>query len=51
MKELFEYLAQFPVDRYGTSWVLAIQVVKETGISLTELGEITMRVKAEAFLD
>ena len=51
MKELFEYLAQFPVDHYGTSWVSAIQVVKETGISMEELWEITRKVKIEAFLD
>jgi hypothetical protein len=51
MKELFEYLAQFPVDQYGTSWVSAIQVVKETGISMEELWEITRKVKREAFLD
>ena len=51
MKELFDYLARFPVDHYGTSWVSAIQVVKETGISMEELWEITRRVKTEAFLD
>ncbi len=51
MKELFEYLAQFPVDHHGTSWVSAIQVVKETGISMEELWEITRKVKIEAFLD
>ena len=51
MKELFEYLAQFPVDHHGTSWVSAIQVVKETGISMEELWEITRKVKGEAFLD
>lgn len=51
MKELFEYLAQFPVDHYGTSWVQASQVVKETGISMEELWEITRKVKREAFLD
>ena len=31
MKELFEYLAQFPVDHHGTSLVLASQVVKDIG--------------------
>lgn len=51
MKEIFEYLAQFPVDRYGTSWVLAIQVVKDTGISMDELWAITRKVKTEAFLE
>ncbi len=51
MKELFKYLAQFPVDRYGTSWVSAIQVVKETEISMEEMWEITRKVKTEAFLE
>ena len=51
MKELFEYLAQFPVDHHGTSWVSAIQVVKETGISMEELWEITRKIKTEAFMD
>ena len=51
MKELFEYLAQFPVDHYGTSWVSAIQVVKETGVSMEDLWEITRKIKTEAFLD
>ena len=51
MKDLFEYLSQFPVDHYGTSWVSAIQVVKETGISMEELWEIIQEIKIEAFLD
>ena len=51
MKELFEYLAQFPVDYHGTSWVQASQVVKETGISMEELWEIIREIKIEAFLD
>ena len=51
MKELFEYLAQFPVDRYGTSWVSANQIVKDTGISRKELCENIQEIKLEAFLD
>lgn len=51
MKELFEYLAQFHVDQYGTSWVLARRVVKDTGIPLEELWEITRKVESEAFLN
>ena len=51
MKELFENLARYPVDHYGTSWILASQVVKDTGISLEELWEIIQETKIEAFLD
>ena len=51
MKELFEYLARFLVDHHGTSWVSAIQVVKEARISREELWMITWKVKSEAFLD
>jgi hypothetical protein len=51
MMKLFEYLARFPVDNYGTSWVQASQVVKDTGISREELWEITRKTKTEAFLD
>ena len=51
MKEIYEYLAQFPVDRYGTSWVLAIQVAKDTEISMEELWEITRKAKTEALLE
>ncbi|MCW3989860.1 MAG: hypothetical protein NWE88_07285 [Candidatus Bathyarchaeota archaeon] len=51
MKELFEYLAQFPVDHHGISWVLASHVVNDTGISREALWEISRRVKLEAFLD
>ncbi len=51
MMELFEYLAQFPVDHHGTSWVHASQVVKKTGISLEELWRIIQEMKIEAFLD
>jgi hypothetical protein len=51
MKDLFEYLAQFPVDHYGTSWVSANQVVKDTGISREVVWEITRKIKTEAFLD
>ena len=51
MKELFEYLSQFPVDHHGTSWVQASQVVKETGISMEELWKIIQEMKNEAFLD
>jgi hypothetical protein len=51
MKELLENLAQFPVDHYGTSWVLASQVVEDTRISRKELWEIIQEIKIEVFLD
>ena len=51
LRKLSEYLARFPVDPYGTPWVLASQVVKDTGISLEELWEIIPENKIEAFLD
>ena len=51
MRKLFEYLAHFPVDQYGTSWLLASQVVKDTGISKEELWETIQEIKIEAFLD
>ncbi|MCW3988816.1 MAG: hypothetical protein NWE88_01925 [Candidatus Bathyarchaeota archaeon] len=51
MKDLFEYLGKFPLDHHGTSGVSAISVVKEAGISMEELWEITRKVKCEGFLD
>ena len=51
MRKLFEYLARYSVDQYETSWVLAIKIVKDTGISMEELWEITRKAKTEDFLD
>ncbi len=51
LRKLSEYLALFPVDVHGYSWALAIQVVKDTGISLEELWEVIQENKIEAFLD
>ena len=39
------------MDNYEWSWVLASQVVKDTGISRGELWEIIQKVKIDAFLD
>ena len=51
MRKLFEYLARFPLDIHGWSWVRAGKVVDETGISREELWEIIQKNKIEAFLD
>lgn len=51
INKLFEYLALFPVDHHGTSWVLASRVVKDRRVSGEELWEITRKVKTESFLD
>jgi hypothetical protein len=51
VRKLLEYLARFPIDHYGTSWILAGQVVKDTGISREELWETIQEIKIEAFLD
>ena len=50
-KTLFEYLAKYPMDHHGYSWVLASQVVKDTGISMEDLWEIMRKIKTEAFID
>ena len=51
MKDLFDYLANFPMDNYGWSWVRASKVVEDTGISREGLWEIVQKTKIEAFLD
>ena len=48
---LFEYLAQYPVDNYGWSYVPPDQVVRDTGISREELWFIIQNTKRQAFLD
>ena len=50
MKEFFEYLAKYQIDRYGTSWVLVSQVVEDTEISREDLWKIINEIKREAFL-
>lgn len=50
-KGLFEYLAKYPIGIHDWSWVIASQVVEDTGISREELWEIIQHVKREAFLD
>ena len=49
--KLFEYLASFPVDAHGTSWILVSQLVEDTGISREDLWETIQEIKIEAFLD
>ena len=39
------------MDSHGYSWILASQVVDDTGISREELWEIIQEIKTEAFLD
>ena len=51
MKKLFEYLASFPMDKYGWSWVQVSHVVKDIGISREEFWKIIQENKIEAFLD
>jgi hypothetical protein len=50
-KHLFEYLAEYPEDSFGWSFVPASKVVKDTGISREDLWEIINHIKKEAFLD
>lgn len=51
MKEFFEYLAKYQIDRYGTSWVLVNQVVEDMRISRDDLWKIIRENKKEALLD
>ena len=50
-KDLFEYLAKYPADSFGWAYVLASQVVEDTGISRENLWEIIQGTKKKAFLD